>query len=153
MDRAVVQLERVLVVGGGLAGLAAGISLREAGFAVEVVEARAVWPAEGAAITLHANRGTCPSSSRVGEGLDVASAPVPRRRFHNTGGELLCVTDLDSLWHGVDRCLGITRADLQRLLVQQAATVPCRLGSAVTTLNARSGVVEVGFQQPNVWPL
>ena len=50
-----VEVSRVLVVGGGLAGLAAAIALRDAGFAPELIEARRDWPTEGAAITMHAN--------------------------------------------------------------------------------------------------
>ncbi|MFZ1114265.1 MAG: FAD-dependent oxidoreductase [Propionibacteriaceae bacterium] len=46
---------RILVVGGGIAGLSAAIALNDAGLTVELVEARPQWPVTGAAITMHAN--------------------------------------------------------------------------------------------------
>ncbi len=46
---------RILVVGGGIAGLSAAIALNDAGLTVEMVEARSQWPVTGAAINMHAN--------------------------------------------------------------------------------------------------
>jgi salicylate hydroxylase len=46
---------RILIVGGGIAGLSLAIALRRRGTAAELVERSPAWPAVGAGIALHAN--------------------------------------------------------------------------------------------------
>ena len=81
---------RVLVAGGGIAGLSAAIALNGAGLNVELVEARPQWPVTGAAITMHANgvRALGRLGSALGYGLrchvrlrraSVGSYPGPGR--------------------------------------------------------------------------
>ena len=48
------EASRILIVGGGIAGLSAAIALGDAGYRAELVESRADWPVTGA-ITMHAN--------------------------------------------------------------------------------------------------
>ena len=47
--------ERILIVGGGIAGLTLARALHQQGFTVELVERSPEWQATGAAIQLHAN--------------------------------------------------------------------------------------------------
>jgi len=48
-------IERILIVGGGIAGLSAATALRRQGFSPELVERSATWPSIGAGINLPAN--------------------------------------------------------------------------------------------------
>ena len=105
-----VTVRRILVVGGGIAGLSAAVALRQRGFTPEVVESRAAPPAEGAAITLHGNGVRALRALGLGPALDAAAAVVPRWACHDQRGDLLCQTDLTALWEGVAPCLGITRS-------------------------------------------
>ena len=76
-----VSLPRILVVGGGIAGLCAVLALRRQGFAPELVEARPEPPVDGAAITLHPNGVRVLRELGVGDVLDRAAAVVvPGRR-------------------------------------------------------------------------
>ena len=84
-----VEVSRVLVVGGGLAGLAAAIALRDAGFAPELVEARREWPTEGAAITMHANGVRALRRHGLGASLDAVAAVLPTWSFHDAQGDRL----------------------------------------------------------------
>ena len=47
--------ERILIVGGGIAGLTAAIALRRRGFAPELVEQGASWRAIGTGIVIQPN--------------------------------------------------------------------------------------------------
>lgn len=135
---------RILVVGGGIAGLSAVLALRQRGFAPELVEARAGSPTEGAAITVHGNGVRALRALGVGGALDAAAAVVPRWVCHDRHGEPLCTTDLTALWDAVAPCLGVTRTRLTGLL-RDAADVPLRYGCAVTGLRQDDREVHVGF--------
>ena len=75
------------------------------------------------------------------------AAVLPTWSFHDAQGDRLCETDLTQLWEGVGPCLGVTRAHLQRLLVERASGVRCRLGVAVTGVAQAQDSVTVGFAQ------
>lgn len=48
-------LERILIVGGGIAGLTLATALHRQGFTAELVERSPTWQAIGAGIMLHGN--------------------------------------------------------------------------------------------------
>jgi 2-polyprenyl-6-methoxyphenol hydroxylase-like FAD-dependent oxidoreductase len=58
---------------------------------------------------------------------------------------LLCEIDLQALWGEVGPSLGIARTRLQQVLLASAAEVPCRLGTALTSLTHDEQRVRVGF--------
>ncbi len=139
------NVPRLLVVGGGIAGLAASIALRDRGFDPELVEARPEWPVEGAAITMHANGVRALRRLGVGPDLDTSAAALPTWSFHDAQGELLCETDLRQLWGDVGPCLGVTRAGLQALLLRRALAGSHRLAVAVTSVLLDGDEAQVGF--------
>jgi hypothetical protein len=88
----VIGARRILIIGGGIAGLSAAITLGDAGFAAELVEARPEWPVTGAAITMHANGVRALRRLGLDSGLQTAGAELPTWSFHDARGNLLCAT-------------------------------------------------------------
>jgi 2-polyprenyl-6-methoxyphenol hydroxylase-like FAD-dependent oxidoreductase len=107
-----VDMERILIVGGGIAGLTVAIALHRQCFKPEVIERSTAWPAIGAGIHLPANDVRRLRALGVGESVDRAAEEVGRWSFFEQG-ELLCGTDLRDLWREVGPCLGITRVKLR----------------------------------------
>jgi 2-polyprenyl-6-methoxyphenol hydroxylase-like FAD-dependent oxidoreductase len=136
---------RILIVGGGIAGLSLAVALRRAGAAPEVVERSPAWPAVGAGIVLHGNAVRALRILGVGEAIDAASAPLPCWGFFDQQGSRLSETDLADLWRDVGPCLAITRIRLQEILLAAAAGVPCRLGMALAGLVQHGPQVSVTF--------
>ena len=91
------NVERILIVGGGIAGLTLAIALHRQGFRAELVERSTTWHATGAGILLHANGMRMLRALGVGEAVEQAGAVVRSWGFFDQQGEVLCDTDLEEL--------------------------------------------------------
>jgi 2-polyprenyl-6-methoxyphenol hydroxylase-like FAD-dependent oxidoreductase len=136
---------RVLIVGGGIAGLALAPLLTRIGVAADVIEREPAWRPAGTGIYLPGN--TARALRVLGLEAQVASRAVDiaRQRFHDHHGRLLCEVDVAELWAAVGPCLAVHRAELHRLLREAAGDVPIRIGLAVERLAQRDGIVSVEF--------
>jgi 2-polyprenyl-6-methoxyphenol hydroxylase-like FAD-dependent oxidoreductase len=141
----VATVERILIAGGGIGGLALATALRWRGFRPELVERSPEWRATGAGIGVLAN------GMRVLRGLGLedavarAGAVLRHWRFCDSRGEVLCDTDLEALWGDVGPCVGVERGELHRVLLGGAAAVHTRRGIAVTGLVQEPERVVVAF--------
>jgi 2-polyprenyl-6-methoxyphenol hydroxylase-like FAD-dependent oxidoreductase len=111
---------RVLVVGAGIAGLAAARALRLAGFRPDVTEKLPASTISGGGIYLPGN-----AARALREiGLDGPVRPlgqvIHRQRFCDSGGRQLCEVDLGGLWAGVGECRALPLPELHRVLLTGA---------------------------------
>jgi 2-polyprenyl-6-methoxyphenol hydroxylase-like FAD-dependent oxidoreductase len=137
--------ERILIVGGGIAGLTAAIALRRRGFAPDLVERAASWRAIGTAIVIQPNAMRLLRELDVASHLEATGAVVRRFQFLNKTGEVLSEVDLTELWSGVGSGVAIERGELQKALLGSVDSTRYRLGVAVTSLSQREGSVSIGF--------
>jgi FAD-dependent urate hydroxylase len=139
------EIDKILVVGGGMAGLTAAAALHQHGFTVELVERRETWQAVGAGFLVHANGMRMLAALGLASGVERAGTVVSRWQFYDEQGEVLSDTDLKALWGNAGPCVGIERTKLQGALLPGVADVRCRLGTEVTSLAQDEGRVAVGF--------
>ena len=136
---------RILIVGGGIAGLAVARTLARASCAAEVVEREPTWDGGGLGIYLPGN------ASRALRGLGLQQAVlergivIPRQRVSDHRGRLLVEVDLAELWDSVGPCLALHRADLHAVLLDGARDVPIRMGVEVRRLREQDGAVTAEF--------
>jgi 2-polyprenyl-6-methoxyphenol hydroxylase-like FAD-dependent oxidoreductase len=117
--------ERVLVVGGGIAGLAAARALRLRDRDVLVLERRPEGGEGGLAINLPGNAIRALGRLGLSEALAGRGAPVRRREYRSDRDRMIFTVDEEGFW-GADatpRCL--RRSDLLELL--GSAELPSRL--------------------------
>lgn len=138
-------LERILIVGGGIAGLTLAVALHRQGFPAELVERSPTWQAIGAGIMLHGNGVRILHQLGISDDVEQAGTILRRWSFCDQQGELLCEIDLPALWGKVGPTIGIARTELQQVLRAAAADVPCRLGIALTSLTQHEQRVRVDF--------
>jgi 2-polyprenyl-6-methoxyphenol hydroxylase-like FAD-dependent oxidoreductase len=141
----VAQVGKILVVGGGIAGLTTAAALHQSGFSTELIERQPTWSAPGAGFVVHANGMRMLRALGLDEGVVSAGTVVRRWQFYDAQGCLLSDTDLTAVWGEVGPCIGIVRPLLHSALSKGVADVPCRFGLAVTSLMQDDRGVTVGF--------
>jgi FAD-dependent urate hydroxylase len=139
------KIERILIVGGGIAGLTAAIALRQRGFSPELIERSPAWRAVGAGIAVQPNAMRVLMRLGVGAAFERAGAPVRWFKFCTDQGEVLAEIDLVELWKGVGPFVGVERIQLHDSLLSKLKGRPCRLGAWITSLEQKNGCVSVGF--------
>lgn len=119
---------RVLIVGGGIGGLTAAIALRQAGFAVMVLERTPAWSTAGAGILLQAN--AMFGLQRLGVAEDVAAVGerVSSGEISSLAGTVLAELDFTEV---AVPFIGIHRASLERILCDHAGPGTIVRGAAV----------------------
>jgi 2-polyprenyl-6-methoxyphenol hydroxylase-like FAD-dependent oxidoreductase len=120
---------KVVVVGGGIGGLAASIALRRAGIESVVVEQASEIREVGAGITLWTNATKALARLGLADAVRAAATPLERGEIRDWRGRVLVVTPVGD----VGRRLGspsvcLHRADLLRVLVDGAGRDLVRLG-------------------------
>jgi 2-polyprenyl-6-methoxyphenol hydroxylase-like FAD-dependent oxidoreductase len=80
------DIGRILIVGGGIAGLSVATALHRQGLISELVESGQTWPAIGAGINLPANGVRVLRALGLGASVDRMSAVVRRWGFYDQRG-------------------------------------------------------------------
>lgn len=136
---------RVLIVGGGIAGLALARLLARDGVSLEVVEREPAWRPAGMGMYLPGNAARTLHALGLQPQVASHAIEISRQRFHDHRGRLLCDVDVTALWAAVGPCLAIDRADLHALLQEAAGDAPIRMGLIVERIVQREGIVSVAF--------
>jgi 2-polyprenyl-6-methoxyphenol hydroxylase-like FAD-dependent oxidoreductase len=145
LGHAMAKLERILIVGGGIAGLTVAVALRQRGFDPELVERETAWRAVGAGIAMQPNATRVLRTLGVGTAFERAGAKLRRFVFCSRVGETLSAIDLEELWGDVGPFIGVKRVKLQAALLSTVGGIRCRLGASVSSLKQADRRVTVGF--------
>jgi 2-polyprenyl-6-methoxyphenol hydroxylase-like FAD-dependent oxidoreductase len=133
---------RVLVVGGGIAGLAAARALLRRGIEPDVVEHAAAWSQPGAGMYLPANSVRALGALGLQAALLGRACVITRQRFLDHRGRELLEVDLSAVWGATGPCTAISRRGLHEVLREK---IPVRLGTTVTALDDHGPLVHAVF--------
>ena len=127
---------RVLIAGGGIAGLSLARALQGAGHEPLVIERNSEWPATNTAHYLPTNAIRALDQLGLGDAVAAAAHPIRRQRVTGTGGRILVDLPMSTIWGAENQCAAIRHDTLHELLLKANTDVPVRLG---TTIEARLG--------------
>jgi len=117
----------ILIVGGGIAGLALGAALSQRGIACELIERESTWTTVGAGITLYPNGLRALAALGLAEDVQRAGSPVDIVRTLNSQGELVAESAGES-WPEIGTSVAIHRPRLQQILIGAISGVRVRMG-------------------------
>jgi 2-polyprenyl-6-methoxyphenol hydroxylase-like FAD-dependent oxidoreductase len=107
---------RVLIVGGGIAGLATARALRQRDISSDVVDRRAEFSDVGVGINLPGNAVYALRQLGI-DALEERGMPIRRREYRNAKGRLLFAVDEAAFWGTDATSVCVHRADLVELLI------------------------------------
>jgi 2-polyprenyl-6-methoxyphenol hydroxylase-like FAD-dependent oxidoreductase len=141
-------VDKVLVVGGGIAGMTAATALRRVGIDAEIVERSPDWSVYGIGISIQG--ATLRALQVIGVLDEVVAAGYPYSRLVacDLQGRVTGTIDLPPLLGpGYPECVGIMRPVLQRILkgALDRAGVPVRLGVTFKSIEQDAAGVNVDF--------
>lgn len=134
---------RILIVGGGIAGLAAAAELQRAGVACEVVERTGRWAPVGAGLVLSVTAMAVLRRLGVADALVARGAVLGRGAITDASGHELMGTDFAALRGRHGPTVAVHRAVLHELLLAAADGVPIAMGTSVDALADAGDHVEV----------
>jgi FAD-dependent urate hydroxylase len=137
-----VQPQRVLVVGGGIAGLATARALLRHGIESDVVERAAAWSYPGTGMYLPANSVRAMGALGLQAPLLDHAHEIRRQLFLDERGHVLLDVDLRGVWGAAGSCAAISHRALHELLREG---IPVRLGTRITALNDEGSLVRACF--------
>ena len=122
---------RVLIVGGGIAGLSLARTLATTGVSLELIERERVWRPAGTGIYLPGNASRALRALGLETQVASRAVEIATQRVCDHRGRLLRQVDVAKLWAAVGPCLALGRAELHDVLLEAARDVPIRMGLVV----------------------
>lgn len=141
------KANNILVIGGGVAGLAVAIGLHQKGIAVEVVEKNADWSVYHVGIIVQANFVRALEQLGLGAAAVEAGFPYRGARFLSKDGSVIAELPGATAVDGLPSDLGLTRPALHKILTDKvkALGIPVRLGVSFESFTDRGDAVDVTF--------
>ena len=137
--------ERVLIVGGGIAGLALAGALTQQGIACELVERAPAFEPVGAGIVLGVNAMQVMRRLGIAERLAQRGHVLGEMVITDARDRVLGRTDLAGLAPRFGPSVALHRAALHEVLLKLAADVPIRTGLTVDRIDASENPLRVRF--------
>jgi FAD-dependent urate hydroxylase len=120
---------KVIIIGSGMAGLAAGIAMRQAGYEVEIYEKTSKLRPAGAGISLWSNGIKVLNKLGLGKEVAAIGGEMNRMEYRNHQGEILNNVNLMPLVEQVgQRPYPVSRTDLQQMMLTAFGEGDVRMG-------------------------
>ncbi|MGU3359372.1 FAD-dependent monooxygenase [Methylobacterium sp. M6A4_1b] len=134
---------RVLIAGGGIAGLAMARALHRRGVPALILERRVDTTEAGLAINLPGNAVQALRQLGLADALGQIGSPIRRREYRTERGRRLFAVDEEAFWGAPAQPRCVRRGDLLRLLADGLPADAVRRGRAIAAVHQSAGDVSV----------
>ena len=137
--------KRVLIAGGGIAGLAAARALHQQGILTSIFERATARVEEGLALNLPGNAIRALAALGLRDQISSLGSPVHRREYRSESGRLLFAVNEEEFWGSTFNSRCVRRKDLLRVLSDGVPDHAVRFGRAIDDVRQCSEQVEVNL--------
>lgn len=141
----VAAMERILIVGGGIAGLSTAVALCQRGFKPDIVERMPVWSSAGAGILLHPNGMRTLTALELRDAVMDTGAQVPSWLILEPTGRVAAELAIDDFWGEIGPAVAIHRRALHEILAEGLSATQMRMGTEIVSLDERGESVHATF--------
>jgi len=142
------NIGRILIVGGGIAGLTLATALHQLGLDAVLIERNPRWDPVGGGIAVQPNAMRVLQQLGIASDVKQAGAVIRRWLYRDQAGSVLCDIALEPLWGEVGPFIGIERTKLHDALKSNVQSF--RLGTTVASLTQQDQGVLVTFSDGSV---
>lgn len=122
---------RILIVGGGIAGLAMARALELQGSSSDLIEHKADAPQGGTGLYLPGNAARALQALGLLDSIAAVAMPITTQRILDSRGKPLSVTRTADVWSSCGPCLALPRAALHRALRDSLVKANVRFGTSI----------------------
>lgn len=126
---------RILIVGGGIAGLAMARTLELQGLTPELIERKADGPQGGTGLYLPGNAARALHALGLLDSIAAVAMPINTQRILDSRGKPLSVTQTADVWSSCGPCLALPRAVLHNALRHSLRDTALRFGTSITGIS------------------
>jgi len=137
--------QKILIVGGGIAGLSLGLALRQRGIAADVVERLAAPSPSGAGLYVLGNATRALASLGLLDEVRASAVAVHSQAILDQRGRRLTATRTADVWGHCGPCLSLPHARLHAILGDEFGQFRVRRDVSVAAIDQSSGLCEVSF--------
>lgn len=136
---------RILIVGGGIAGLAMARALELQGFSAELIEQRADVAQGGTGLYLPGNAARALQALGLLDSIAARAMPIATQRILDSRGRPLSVTRTEDVWSSCGPCLALPRAALHGALRESLVGTGLRFGTSISGIEPLGETSRVTF--------
>jgi 2-polyprenyl-6-methoxyphenol hydroxylase-like FAD-dependent oxidoreductase len=137
---------RILIVGGGIAGLALARALEQRGVTADLIERQPTRPNGGAGLYLPGNATRALDQLGLLPEVLERAFPIRRQRILDWRGKELNSVDTDTVWHDCGPCLALPRNDMHAMLQGALRRTEIGFSRSLAGLIQSAQACEVSFE-------